>query len=276
MAAVSERRVTMREVPTFGSLFAGIGGLDLGLERAGWRCAWQVEVDDFCRSVLSRHWPEVPKYGDIREVRGEQLQSVDLIAGGFPCQPFSVAGKRGGTADPRWMWPEFSRLIRECRPSFVLVENSPALRKAALRDVLADLAALGFDAEWSHFEAREAGAPHIRNRLFLVAAHPDHAIVREQPGRASGAFGAAGKTVDRSTVEECPVSANPNHQGRLEQSRRLAEKRGWSQYCGWRLGSLTGVDDGLPGRLGAARKALGNAVVPQVAEVVGRAIREST
>src|SRR6266851_8442566 len=105
-------------MPTFGSLFAGIGGLDLGLERVGWQCRWQVEIDPFCTDVLTHHWPEVPKYGDIRQLTGSELGAVDLVCGGFPCQPHSVAGKRRGKADERWLWPEFERILRRVRPRF--------------------------------------------------------------------------------------------------------------------------------------------------------------
>ena len=100
---------------TFGSLFAGIGGLDLGLERAGWRCRWQVELDPFCERVLAKHWPDVRRYGDIRSV-GADLAPVELICGGFPCQPVSHAGKRRAQADARWLWPEFARVVRAVRP----------------------------------------------------------------------------------------------------------------------------------------------------------------
>lgn len=110
-----------------GSLFAGIGGLDLGLERAGMKIVWQVEIDPFCLRMLEKHWPEVPKYGDIRQLTGEELEEVDLIAAGFPCQPVSVAGKKRGTEDERWLWPEAARIIRMVRPKYVLVENVPGL-----------------------------------------------------------------------------------------------------------------------------------------------------
>src|SRR6266576_2094213 len=103
-------------MPTFGSLFAGIGGLDLGLERAGWTCRWQVEINPFCRRILAQHWPTVERYGDIRTLDLERVERVDLICGGFPCQPVSVAGKRLAQADARWLWPEFSRVVRALRP----------------------------------------------------------------------------------------------------------------------------------------------------------------
>ncbi len=153
-------------VPTFGSLFAGIGGIDLGLERAGWECQWQVENDPYCTKVLEKHWPDVQRFGDLKEVT--ELPPVDLIAGGFPCQPVSHAGKRKGEADERWLWPEFARIIRLVRPPLVLVENVPGLLSRGMGAVLGDLAALGYDAEWESLPAAAFGAPHLRYRVFIV------------------------------------------------------------------------------------------------------------
>lgn len=177
---------------TIGSLFSGIGGLELGLERAGLGpVLWQAEWDPYCRAVLRRHWPSASRFADVREVTSGAAR-VDVVCGGFPCQPVSVAGQRLAQADERWLWPEFARIIRDVEPRAVVVENVPGLRTAGLRDVLADLADLGFDAEWTCVAAGEdpqrthgwphAGAPHERRRLFLVATHPDRAEVREQQG----------------------------------------------------------------------------------------------
>jgi len=167
---------------TFGSLFSGIGGLDLGLERAGWKCRWQVEIDPFCQKILSKHWPNVPKFTDVRQIKDGDLEYVDLICGGFPCQPVSIAGKRKGTKDERWLWPEFARIICMVRPRFVLVENVPGflypLREKGshrvigpppVEEVLGDLALLGYDAEWDCLRASDIGAPHKRERIFVVA-----------------------------------------------------------------------------------------------------------
>jgi hypothetical protein len=126
-----------------GSLFSGVGGLELGLERAGLgHVVWQVEKDAHCRAVLARHWPDVERHEDVREFRAA-AGSVDLICGGFPCQPWSVAGKRRGADDERHLWPEFARIIEEARPAWVVGENVPGLRTRGLRGVLADLARLG-------------------------------------------------------------------------------------------------------------------------------------
>jgi DNA (cytosine-5)-methyltransferase 1 len=169
-------------VPTFGSLFAGIGGIDLGLERAGWECRWQVEIDPFCRHVLEHHWPDVPRYGDIRGLDWSGVEPVDLLAGGFPCQPFSVAGQRRGKDDERWLWPEFAAAVRALRPRHVLVENVPGLLAGhgGMGDVLGDLAQLGYDAEWDSVPAAAVGAPHLRYRVWIVA-HADANELRLQP-----------------------------------------------------------------------------------------------
>lgn len=158
---------------TVGSLFSGIGGLDLGLERAGMRVAWQCEIDPYCQRVLTKHWPDVPKFRDVRSVGAHNLASVDLIAGGFPCQPFSDAGERRGTDDDHNLWPEFARIIRELRPRWVLAENVPGLLSIdsgrIFGGILSDLAALGYGIEWHCIPAAALGAPHRRDRVYIVA-----------------------------------------------------------------------------------------------------------
>lgn len=166
------RQITPRPL-TFGSLFAGIGGIDLGLERAGMRCLWQVEKDDYASKVLAKHWPHVARFRDVRDCGVGNLDTVDLIAGGFPCQPHSLAGKRQGSADDRDLWGEFARIIRELKPWWVLAENVPGLLSSEngrfFGGVLRDLAALGYDAEWYCIPAAAVGAPHRRDRVFIVA-----------------------------------------------------------------------------------------------------------
>lgn len=153
----------------FGSLFSGIGGMDLGLERAGMECAWQVENDSYATRVLEKHWPDVPKHGDIREVDFGRVERVDLVAGGFPCQDLSYAGKGLGLSGARsGLWSEFKRCVRVVRPRFVLVENVPGLLGRGMGAVLGDLASLGYDAEWESLPAAAFGAPHLRWRVFIV------------------------------------------------------------------------------------------------------------
>lgn len=332
---------------TIGSLFSGIGGLELGLERAGLGpVMWQAERDPYCLAVLRRHWPDARRFSDVREVGGEAAR-VDVVCGGFPCQPVSLAGRRLAQLDERWLWPEFARVIRAVEPRVVVIENVPGLRTAGLRDVLADLADLGFDAEWSCVAAGEdprrthgwphAGAPHERRRIFLVATHPDRVEVRGQQGwfgracwegasvsrdarsaRAAAAdasgeglaranrSGAAGRTgtVQRAGGEEADsattvgVGSNADGQGQSQSHWSDRAVRGWASDSGWWnappavRGVDDGVSDGLDGAVGDDRSghegeagepasqapdtwrvsACGNAVVPQVAEIVGRAI----
>lgn len=173
---------------TIGSLFSGVGGLELGLELCGLGpVVWQCERDPYARGVLAHHWPDARVYRDVRRI-DDGAARVEVICGGFPCQPHSVAGKRRGTADSRWLWPLFAATVERFGPRFVFVENVPALRTSGLRNVLADLAALGFDAEWDCFSASEVGAPHRRQRLFIVA----HAAGAGLEGRGQGLSGPGG------------------------------------------------------------------------------------
>lgn len=156
--------------PTFISLFAGIGGLDLGLERAGWECIAQVEIDPYCRAVLAKHWPHVARFEDVRDFTGREVKRPDLICGGFPCQDISNAGRRAGIGGKRsGLWAEFHRIIREVRPQFVFVENVSALLGRGLGTVLGNLAEVGYDAEWHCIPASAVNAPHLRDRIWIVA-----------------------------------------------------------------------------------------------------------
>lgn len=261
-----------------GSLFSGIGGLDLGLEQAGMEVVWQVEVDPYCQKVLAKHWPRVPRYGDIKEIDFTKLPAVDLICGGFPCQPVSCAGKRQGDKDERWLWPEFYRAVCEAKPRWVLVENVPGLLSAdggwLFGGILGDLARSGYDAEWDLLPAAAFGAPHLRYRLFLV-------------GYSSG-LGLQGKHGGRSrqvAKDRCQDVAhangdNGNWRGRIMQMGRNGGtgkiKDFGKQYrTQWGAEPDVGrVAHGIPSRVDRL-KCLGNAVVPQVAEWIGRRIMEA-
>ena len=224
------------------SLFSGIGGLDLGLDRAGWTCVGQVERDEFCRRVLTKHWPEVPQHDDVRTApdwwASAQRPRVDVVAGGFPCQPFSEAGRRRGTADPRWGWPWMADVVRAVRPQYVLVENVAALLDDAdaFGWLLGDLAQLGFDAQWSVLSACAMGAPHTRERLFVLA-YPAGERIEQLRGVERTAQGQAQRHV--------------HHWAAQPEPHRVA--------------------DGVPRRVDRNR-ALGNAVVPAVGEFIGRLI----
>lgn len=246
---------------TFISLFAGIGGMDLGLERAGMECVAQVEIDDYATKVLAKHWPNVTKFRDVRDVGAHNLPVCDLIAGGFPCQDISQAGKRAGLSGERsGLWFEFHRIICELRPRYVLVENVAALRTpirragrfiepAPISRVLGDLAESGYDAEWDCIPASAVGAPHQRDRVFIVAySNGQRCRQMEQPVLGGTQAQRATNTIEYS---------------------RSTRGGGW-----WQTEPDVGrVAYGVPDRLDRLR-GLGNAVVPQVAEFIGSLIME--
>lgn len=175
---IAGRGCVMRPL-TIGSLFSGIGGLDLGLECAlrdeGFDVStiWQSEQDAWCRGILARHWPDALRYDDVRTV-GAAAPRVDILCGGFPCQDVSVAGKGAGLAGARsGLWFEFARIARELRPRIVVVENVAALLSRGLDTVLGDLSEAGYNAIWFDLRASDVGAPHRRERLFIVAWRRD-------------------------------------------------------------------------------------------------------
>ena len=154
---------------TVGSLFSGIGGLDLGLERAGMKVIWQSEIDPYCNKVLKKHWPEVPNHGNIKDIDWGTVERPNIICGGYPCQPFSTAGKRRGTDDPRHLWPWVRTAISELRPDYAILENVRGHLTMGGTAVIGDLAEIGYDAEWRIVSAAGLGAPHRRDRLIIVA-----------------------------------------------------------------------------------------------------------
>ena len=172
----------MREL-TFGSLFAGIGGFDLGFERAGFRCLWHVEIDEYCRKVLAKHWPQVPRHDDVRTFPPTQEDwQVDVVCGGFPCQDISTAGRRAGLDGERsGLWSQMLRVVALLRPKYVVVENTAGLLapvcqgdQAPIGRVLGELSTCGYDAEWQVIPAAAVGASHIRDRVFVVAYPQGH------------------------------------------------------------------------------------------------------
>jgi DNA (cytosine-5)-methyltransferase 1 len=231
---------------TIGSLFSGIGGLELGLERAGLGpVLWQVEQDDYCRRVLARHWPNARRHVDVKEVSADELEHVDIVCGGFPCQDISHAGRGAGLDGERsGLWSEYVRLIRALRPRYVVVENVSALIARGLDRVLGDLAELGLDAEWSMLSACAMGAPHTRERLFIVA----HSHGLDGPARVGSR--------DRRLQ-----SVQPRHD--------RARARDWAMAAdASACRDVDGVSPGVERRL----RALGNAVVPECGEAVGRLV----
>jgi DNA (cytosine-5)-methyltransferase 1 len=179
-------------------LFSGIGGFSLGLERAGMRTVAFCEIDPFCRRVLAKHWPSVPIFDDVTKLRGPDVGSVDVICGGFPCQDISLAGKGAGLAGERsGLWRDYARLIGELRPSYVIVENVAALLGRGLGDVLGDLASLGYDAEWHCIPASAIGAPHRRDRLWIVAYTPTRSMHKGSSAGAMTRLSGASRLNDR-------------------------------------------------------------------------------
>lgn len=153
---------------TVGSLFSGIGGLDLGLERAGMEVRWQVEIDPYCQRVLAKHWPNVTRYGDIKTIDWTEVEPIDLVCGGFPCQPVSLAGKRRAQDDPRWLWPEFARCLRVLRPRFALLENVPGILTAGFGSVLADWPASGLMRAGRCYPLPQSALPTFAIACFLL------------------------------------------------------------------------------------------------------------
>lgn len=279
-------------------LFSGIGGFSLGLERAGgFETVAFCEIEGYPRRVLARHWPNVPCYDDVRTLTAARLAAdgiaVDVICGGFPCQDVSFAGKRAGLEGARsGLWREYARLIGELRPRFVIVENVPGLLNLGMGEVLGDLAALGYDATWDCIPASAVGAPHRRDRVWVIAhVHSDGGdIYGEHCARQISKFGDCCSAHDVANSDSydkhrrrCDVQVGRQRrtgQAALHDNAGGTERRAQS--------GLGGMADGLPNwvyePVGLPRvakgvqnrkerlKGLGNAVVPQVVELIGRAI----
>lgn len=229
---------------TVGSLFAGIGGFDLGLERAGMRVRWQVEIDPYCQRVLAKHWPDVTRYGDIRAVDWSTVEPVDLLCGGFPCQDISLAGKGAGLAGERsGLWFEYAKAIAALRPSYVLIENVSALRSRGLDQVLGALASLGYDAEWHCIPACAVGAPHRRDRVWIIAHSKSD---RTQRGIFQQGRTIVGDDGDTQFVAHATSAGSQGHRTECElgqgQSEMQVSGSGWWQS----EPDVGGAIDGLP------------------------------
>lgn len=288
-------------------LFSGIGGFSLGLERAGgFETAAFCEINKSAQKVLKKHWPNVPIFEDVSTLKGEQLGTIDVICGGFPCQDISLAGKGAGLEGARsGLWFEFHRLIKEIKPSWVIAENVAALRSRGLDQVLRSLAEIGYDAEWHCIPASAVGAKHTRDRIWIIA-YPskqrcdERRSDREERHVLCDAIGDApqGKSEREgwergfsapSEVNSAGLLANANHTG-LQRAKLLGvdpKELGcgeeWalgttSECCalpnwgGWTTEPNVGrVANGVSGRVDRLKQ-LGNAVVPQIPELIGRAI----
>ncbi len=323
-----------------GSLFSGIGGFELGLEWAGMGpVKWQVEIDLYCQKVLAKHWSDVKRYGDIRDVGKHNLEPVDLICGGFPCQPFSVAGKRKGKEDDRHLWPEYLRIVTELNPAWVIGENVPGIINMELDTVLSDLENAGYSTATLIIPACSVDAPHRRDRVFILAHNnntkngasrseinqdwsqnyegwseqsqygnsgQDNTSQNTLNSRVRGRDNGSEGWGECSLQTERPDSNVTDTESRETQSakqRGLHAEPCGTDYDAWytkgtgqqgsinRQGQMqyggTGarqdwievatrlcrVDDGIPNRVDRL-KCLGNAVVPQVAMVIGELIIE--
>jgi DNA (cytosine-5)-methyltransferase 1 len=314
---------------TVGSLFSGIGGLDLGLERAGHKVVWQSEIDPFACKVLKKHWPKVVNHGDIKRIDWATVEPVDIICGGYPCQPFSTAGKRKGTDDPRHLWPWVRTAISELRPRYAVLENVRGHLSLGGLQVVGELAEIGYDAEWRVVSAAGMGAPHRRDRIIIVA-YPNGGRRKECESKAKPSSW-VGSSSERSDYVANSNSGNAtdgrqrenvqsqDQSGRNDRSRSGSDigkiglgstresssnvantdlrevgwRDGWNatdrsqvfggrdydrrtqSYEGWQWWevepSVGRVADGIPHRVDRLR-GLGNAVVPQVAEYIGRLI----
>jgi DNA (cytosine-5)-methyltransferase 1 len=253
-------------------LFSGIGGFSLGLERAGMQTIAFCEIDPFCRKVLSKHWPEVPIHEDIRTLDGGQFRGVDVVCGGFPCQPFSVAGKQRGKNDDRYLWPEMLRVIREVQPRFVIGENVAGIIRMELDTVLSDLEALGYACGAFVIPACAVDARHRRDRVWIICDRDrdresvvpvDDETSRVSPDMAHADRSRLERRQETIRQEEKRSDHAGHNRAHFGRERRNAE---------WDTEPAVGrVAHGVPRRMDRLR-ALGNSVVPQIVEMIGRVI----
>lgn len=255
-----------------GSLFSGIGGLELGLEWAGLGpTTWQVERDEFCRGVLAKHWVNVDRsVTDVTEAGSRNLRQVEVICGGFPCQDVSAAGKGAGLSGARsGLWFEYLRIVAELRPNCVVVENVASGAKRWLPTVRQGLEDLGYRTRALGISAADVGAPHLRRRVFVLAADPERCQLREQQGRGSGPSDVADADSERCE-ESGELRGGVESAGGPEALRSRARVHPWTTEP-----DVGRVAHGVPHRVDRL-KALGNAVVPECAYVAGLVLREWT
>ena len=269
-------------------LFSGIGGFSLGLEACGMTTTAFCERDPYCQSILKKHWPKTPIHTDVRKLDGKQYQnSIDVVAGGFPCQPFSVAGKRLGSEDDRHLWPEMLRIIRECRPRWVIGENVSGFVKMALDDVSSDLEGEGYAVRAFVLPAVAVEARHRRDRCFIIAHREDVANPHgerqlqqsgseREIGRWSGDSGEEERDVAHTIGSRGETWLSGPEQGQEGHSREFNHEgyqRPWWETGGeWPAESnVCRVVDGIPNRVDRI-KSLGNAVVPQLIQAIGELV----
>ena len=263
-------------------LFSGIGGFSLGLERAGMETIAFCEINPYCRKILEQHWPTVPIYTNVKNLNGIEYEGkVNLICGGFPCQPFSQAGKQGGSEDDRYLWPEMLRLIREIRPTWVLGENVTGIINMELDKIISSLEEEDYKVGTYIIPACGVDAPHKRNRVWIVA-HTNNS------GQSASEREGSKRYYIRRCREAMAYSDAPRPQGRLlgRQNKEGQSKYGYfgcsssihrqPEPASWTPEPrICRVANGIPDRVDRI-KGLGNAVVPQVVEVFGNMIMEAS
>lgn len=215
----------------------------------GWRTAWVSEIEPYASAVLKKHFPSAPNHGDITQIKGEQVERVDILCGGFPCQDISGANPGGtGLEGARsGLWSHYARLIEEIKPRYVVIENSPLLRSKGLETVLRQLTAFGYDAEWHCIPASAVGAPHLRDRIWVVAYS---------------------NSVGRNEVVES-IACGEEVEGTVDPSDYASVSRGKPRWAP--EPAVARVADGIPARVDRLR-CLGNSLVPQVAYTIFQAI----
>lgn len=278
-------------------LFAGIGGFSLGLERTGgFETVAFCEIDKKAQKVLAKHWPHVPIFEDVSQLTKERLDEqgihVDVITGGFPCQDISLAGKGAGLEGERsGLWFQFHRLIKEIQPRYALIENVSALRSRGLDIVLGGLAEIGYDAEWHCIPAAAVGAPHRRDRVWIVAysasqPEPEQGHQAEAFGDQRDAWmvlgGGRNRQPERKAASDVAYPASVGSQGqgqpvKPQHPAPLVDGQAIESIYGrvasqWAVEPDVGrVAHGVSGRVDRLRQ-LGNAVVPQIPQLLGEAI----
>lgn len=258
----------------FIELFAGIGGFSLGFERAGMECVGHCEINPYAQKVLKKHWPDVPLYPDVTKLKGDEFGKVELIAGGFPCQDISTAGKQVGITGKRSsLFNEIIRLSAICNPKWIVLENVANLifgnNGAWFRYCMGQIAKIGYNAEWEIIRASDVGAPHRRARIWIVVyPNSNRYKCRKKP-----IVGGIQKIQRNRSSDLCKNVANAKGiyaQGQYEGPREI--KLGGSNW--WATEPKLGrVAYGVPQRVDRL-KCLGNALVPQIAEFIGRRIME--
>jgi len=264
-------------------LFSGIGGFSLGLERAGMKTVAFCEVDKHCQKVLNKHWPGIPIFDDVKKLKKKHInQHIDVVCGGFPCQDISVAGQKKGikNGNRSGLWKEFARIIKEVKPQYAIIENVANLRNLGLNQVIKDLWSIGFRCEWHIISARSVGAPHLRERVWIIA-YPkgDTGRLQQKSGKKLKETLFTGKPCENGETSDTDMprfwKAFASEESQSEWwTKTTASFRGW-----WKIESgICRVDDGLPRGLDKNRKErikqLGNSVVPQIPELIGMAILE--